>query len=154
MMDVLAPNRESRPGSSTLVEAVPVRHPGRWIAVTLLVVIPAMFAHMLVTNKAFQWSFMIDNMFQAPLLEGVRTTLLLPRAPATVPQARRSRTATGWRRASPWWRSWLRPATRDLTDWNSAAVDACRCANPEMSAAGMRWGRWLVVFFIVGPGQL
>jgi hypothetical protein len=77
LMDVLAPNLESRRGPSTLVKVVPVRHPGRWIAVTLLVVVLAMFAHMLVTNQAFQWSFMIDNMFQPPVLEGVRTTLLL-----------------------------------------------------------------------------
>src|SRR4051812_22230677 len=36
-----------------------------------------MFAHMLVTNDRFQWSFMVDNMFRGPILRGVRTTLLL-----------------------------------------------------------------------------
>jgi len=33
--------------------------------------------NMLVTNEAFQWQFMIDNMFNPPVLEGVRTTLLM-----------------------------------------------------------------------------
>ena len=36
-----------------------------------------MFVHMLVTNDAFQWSFMFDNMFIPPVMEGVRTSLLL-----------------------------------------------------------------------------
>ncbi len=29
------------------------------------------------TDRAFQWSFMIDSMFRPPVLEGVWTTLLL-----------------------------------------------------------------------------
>ena len=36
-----------------------------------------MFVHMLLTNDAFQWSFMWHNMFRPPVLEGVRTSLLL-----------------------------------------------------------------------------
>jgi polar amino acid transport system permease protein len=32
---------------------------------------------MLVTNDAFQWRFMFDNMFRPPVIEGVRTSLLL-----------------------------------------------------------------------------
>jgi polar amino acid transport system permease protein len=59
------------------IKAVPVRHPGRWVAIVVLAIIVAMFVHMLVTNEAFQWRFMLDNMFQPPVIEGVRTTLLL-----------------------------------------------------------------------------
>jgi polar amino acid transport system permease protein len=59
------------------IKAVPVRHPGRWIAVALLLVLLAMFIHMLVTNPAFQWTFMARNMVAPPVLEGVRTTLAL-----------------------------------------------------------------------------
>src|SRR5215204_3144247 len=54
------------------ITAVPVRHPGRWVAI-----VAAMFVHMLVTNEAFQWGFMIDNMFRPPVIQGVRTSLLL-----------------------------------------------------------------------------
>jgi polar amino acid transport system permease protein len=36
-----------------------------------------MFVHMLVTNDAFQWRFMARNAFRKPVLEGVRTSLLL-----------------------------------------------------------------------------
>ena len=36
-----------------------------------------MFVHMLLTNDVFDWSFMFDNMFNPPVLAGVRTSLLL-----------------------------------------------------------------------------
>src|SRR4029450_13019442 len=59
------------------ITAVPVRHPGRWVAIVVLAIVAAMFVHMLVTNEAFQWRFMLENMFRPPVIEGVRTTLLL-----------------------------------------------------------------------------
>ncbi|MFG1923815.1 amino acid ABC transporter permease [Cryptosporangium sp. NPDC048952] len=59
------------------IKAVPVRHPGRWVAVVVIVVLVAMFVHMLVTNPAFQWSFMVNHMFRSPIIEGVRTTLVM-----------------------------------------------------------------------------
>jgi polar amino acid transport system permease protein len=58
------------------IKAVPVRHPSRWVAIAVVALLAAMFAHMLVTNKAFQWRFMFDNMFRPPVIEGVRTVLL------------------------------------------------------------------------------
>jgi polar amino acid transport system permease protein len=58
------------------IKAVPVRHPGRWVAMVVIAVLAAMFAHMLVTNDAFNWRFMVDNMFRPPVIEGVRTALL------------------------------------------------------------------------------
>jgi polar amino acid transport system permease protein len=59
------------------VDAVPVRYPGRWVTAGVVLLLVAMFVHMLVTNPAFQWRFMRDNMFAAPVLEGVRTSVLL-----------------------------------------------------------------------------
>ena len=59
------------------IKAVPVRHPGRWVAIVVLTVLSAMFINMLLTNKAFDWSFMVDNMFRPPVLAGVRGTLIL-----------------------------------------------------------------------------
>jgi polar amino acid transport system permease protein len=58
------------------VKAVPVRHPGRWVGIAVIAVLVAMFVNMLVTNKAFQWQFMFDNMFRPPVIEGVRTVLI------------------------------------------------------------------------------
>jgi polar amino acid transport system permease protein len=59
------------------IRAVPVRHPLRWVAVAVIGVLVAMFVNMLVTNEAFKWSFMIDEMFRPPIMEGLRGTLLL-----------------------------------------------------------------------------
>ncbi|WCN79886.1 amino acid ABC transporter permease [Micromonospora sp. LH3U1] len=59
------------------IQAVPVRHPGRWVAVAVIGVLVAMFVHLLVTNKAFNWSFMVDEMFRPPIMEGLRGTLAL-----------------------------------------------------------------------------
>jgi polar amino acid transport system permease protein len=58
------------------IKAVPVRHPGRWVAIAVIAVLVAMFVNMLVTNDAFQWRFMFDNMFRPPVIEGVRTVLI------------------------------------------------------------------------------
>jgi polar amino acid transport system permease protein len=59
------------------IKAVPVRHPGRWVAMVVIAILVAMFVHMLATNDAFQWRFMFDNMFRPPVIEGVRTALVV-----------------------------------------------------------------------------
>jgi polar amino acid transport system permease protein len=67
------------------IKAVPVRHPGRWLMLAVLAVLAAMFVHLLVTNKAFKWSFIFSSyapgkrgvMFTDPVLQGLRGTILL-----------------------------------------------------------------------------
>src|SRR3954453_7124940 len=68
---------DARTGRPEPLRAVPVRHPGRWVAAAVIAVLVAMFVHMLLTNDRFQWSFMADNMFREPILRGVGTTLIL-----------------------------------------------------------------------------
>lgn len=71
------PNTHDASARMDPASAVPVRHPGRWLAIAVLAVLVAMFVNMLLTNPAFQWSFMVHNMFRRPVLEGVRTTLTM-----------------------------------------------------------------------------
>ncbi|MFF5292340.1 amino acid ABC transporter permease [Paractinoplanes globisporus] len=67
------------------IKAVPVRHPGRWITIAVLIVLIAMFVHVLVTNDQFRWRFIFLEyapgkrgvMFTEPVLEGLRGTILL-----------------------------------------------------------------------------
>jgi len=66
-----------RPAAPEAIKAVPVRHPWRWVAIGVIAVLVAMFVHMLLTNDAFQWQFMFDNMFTEPVLKGVRTVLIM-----------------------------------------------------------------------------
>lgn len=65
------------PAPPEQIRAVPVRHPGRWVAAAVIAVLAAMFVHMLVTNPVFQWDFMVDNMFSDAVLRGARTTLVM-----------------------------------------------------------------------------
>ncbi|MGB3764284.1 MAG: amino acid ABC transporter permease [Ornithinimicrobium sp.] len=59
---------QERPGT---IDAVPVRHPGRWVAIALIAVLVAMFVNMLITNEAFEWSFVLETMTKEPVLRGL-----------------------------------------------------------------------------------
>ena len=59
------------------LEAVPVRHPGRWAAVAVIAVLVAMAVSSVLTNPNWQWRFQLDNAFAAPVVQGVWTTLWL-----------------------------------------------------------------------------
>src|SRR3954449_6687007 len=73
----MASDTTTRPAAPEQIRAVPVRHPGRWIAAAVIAVLIAMFVHMLLTNDVFQWGFMWDNMFTPAVLRGARTTLIM-----------------------------------------------------------------------------
>jgi polar amino acid transport system permease protein len=59
------------------IEAVPVRHPGRWVAVAVLAVLGAMFVNTVLTNDGFRWSIVGRYLFAEPVLNGLRNTLIL-----------------------------------------------------------------------------
>ena len=56
-----------RPG---LIDAVPVRHPWRWVAIAVIAVLGLMLANMLVFNEAFNWPFVFQAMYQSPVISG------------------------------------------------------------------------------------
>jgi polar amino acid transport system permease protein len=57
-----------RPGK---IDAVPVRHPGRWAAVVIIGIFAALLIRLLITNDAFNWSFVFKAMVQSPVLNGL-----------------------------------------------------------------------------------
>ncbi|GAA5192002.1 amino acid ABC transporter permease [Rugosimonospora acidiphila] len=67
------------------IKAVPVRHPARWVTMAVIVVLAAMFLHLILTNDHFKWSFIFSSispgqrgvMFITPVLDGLRGTVLL-----------------------------------------------------------------------------
>jgi polar amino acid transport system permease protein len=65
------------PGRPETIRAVPVRHPGRWVAAGVVAVLAAMFVHLLLTNERFEWTFIFDSMFAPPILRGVQTTVIM-----------------------------------------------------------------------------
>jgi polar amino acid transport system permease protein len=59
------------------IKAVPVRHPGRWLAVALLAVLAAMLVNTVLTNDGFRWPVVGEYLFSPPVLNGLRNTLVL-----------------------------------------------------------------------------
>ena len=54
---------------------MPLRHPGRWVATAVLLVLAAMLVHDMVTNPRFNWGVIRSNIFSSPVLHGVVNTL-------------------------------------------------------------------------------
>jgi polar amino acid transport system permease protein len=76
---VLAPggdpgSQQDRPGK---IEAVPVRHPWRWVAVVLLAILAAKVLGILISNPAFDWNFIGQAMIQSPVIHGLLLGTLL-----------------------------------------------------------------------------
>jgi polar amino acid transport system permease protein len=59
------------------VDAVPLRHPGRWVAGVAIGVLAAMGVHSLLTNRNFQWGTVGDYLFAEPVLRGMWATVYL-----------------------------------------------------------------------------
>ena len=62
------PSTTDRPG---LIEARPVRHPWRWVAIAVIALLVAMMANLVLTNSAFDWGFVFKAMIQSPVLHGL-----------------------------------------------------------------------------------
>ena len=65
---------EGRPEN---IRAVPVRHPGRWVALAVIAVLAAMFVHMLFTNTNLNWPIVRKYLFSEIILRGVWMTIKL-----------------------------------------------------------------------------
>jgi polar amino acid transport system permease protein len=66
------PHAPERPDD---IKAVPARHPGRWVASAVVLVLLAMLAHLLVTNKNFGWSVVGRYLFDPIVRRGVVATI-------------------------------------------------------------------------------
>ena len=65
-----APDRKELP-------VVPVRHPGRWLAAGVVLVLVAMLGHWLYATEELHWDVVGDYLFDPVILTGVRRTILL-----------------------------------------------------------------------------
>jgi len=71
---VSTPSTTDRPG---LIEARPVRHPWRWVAIAIIALLVAMMVNLVFTNPAWDWSFVFKAMVQTPVLRGLYIGTLL-----------------------------------------------------------------------------
>jgi polar amino acid transport system permease protein len=59
------------------IKAIPVKHPGRWVAAVVLLVLAAMFLHGLLTNPAWHWETVGQYLFSKRILGGLLLTIEL-----------------------------------------------------------------------------
>jgi polar amino acid transport system permease protein len=59
------------------IRAVPVRHPGRWVAAVVVLVVAAALIHSVATNPRFEWGVVGDYLFDQRILEGLLVTIEL-----------------------------------------------------------------------------
>jgi polar amino acid transport system permease protein len=59
------------------IKAVPVRHPGRWVAAAIVVVVAVSIVHSMVTNDRFGWAHVGQYLFDARITGGVVVTIEL-----------------------------------------------------------------------------
>jgi polar amino acid transport system permease protein len=66
-----------KPARPEEIKAVPVRHPGRWIAAAILVVVAASLIYSAATNPKFYWGIVGHYLFSSRILHGLELTLAL-----------------------------------------------------------------------------
>jgi polar amino acid transport system permease protein len=59
------------------IKAVPVRHPGRWVAAVVVLVLAAMLVHSLFTNPRFEWPVVGQWFLSDRIMSGLLNTLEL-----------------------------------------------------------------------------
>jgi len=77
-MDATAPNAGGMPVlPADRVKAIPVRHPGRWIAAVLVALLAAGIAYSLATTPGFEWDVVGQFFTSSRILNGLYLTLIL-----------------------------------------------------------------------------
>src|SRR3954452_24957333 len=69
--------QDNQPIPPEKIVAVPVRHPGRWVAAAVLLVLAAMLVNSLVTNKAWRWDLVWQFLWSSRVLSGLWVTIEL-----------------------------------------------------------------------------
>ena len=67
----------TQPGPPQSIEAVPVRHPGRWIGAAIVALIAASLIRSAIDNPNFHWDVVGDYLFDQRILDGVVKTIEL-----------------------------------------------------------------------------
>lgn len=62
------------------IKAIPVRHPGRWVVVAVLLVFAAMMANSFITNPKWLWSTFSQYVFTRIIFEGLLKTVWITAA--------------------------------------------------------------------------
>jgi polar amino acid transport system permease protein len=72
-----APDVQTRTEPPDEIQAVPVRHPGRWLAAIAVAIIGVAIIRSIATNPNFEWGVVGDYLFNGQILDGLGLTLEL-----------------------------------------------------------------------------
>jgi len=67
----------TEPQRPEAIEAIPVRHPWRWVGGAVIALLFAMLVHSILTNPNWNWGLVFEWMFAEPIIKGVGITLTL-----------------------------------------------------------------------------
>ena len=67
----------AEPAAPEEIQAIPVRHPGRWVAVAILVFVGIALGNSVASNSRFQWGIIRHYLFDDRILRGVVVTIEL-----------------------------------------------------------------------------
>jgi len=67
----------SSPTSPAAIDAVPLRHPWRWVAAVVIVILAVLFLYGMATNPAYRWPVYAEYLFNDRIMLGVWNTLQL-----------------------------------------------------------------------------
>ncbi len=67
----------SPPESPAAIDAVPLRHPWRWVAAIVILVLVALFIYGAATNEAYGWSTFGKYILDERIVHGVWITIQL-----------------------------------------------------------------------------
>lgn len=67
----------TRPEPPDEIKAVPVRHPGRWVAATVVAILLVALINSAATNSRFEWGVVGEYLFSSRILDGLVLTLEL-----------------------------------------------------------------------------
>lgn len=73
----MATSETAEPVRPEEIKAIPVRHPGRWIAAAIILVLAAALAKSVATNPRFEWGIVRHYFLSSRVLHGLVTTLEL-----------------------------------------------------------------------------
>jgi polar amino acid transport system permease protein len=78
---VPAPSSSSAEGDEGVravdIKAVPVRHPGRWVAAIAIAYVVVALVNSMATNPRFEWGVVFEYLFSDPIVRGLTSTLVL-----------------------------------------------------------------------------
>ena len=71
------PPQSLDPVEADRIQAIPARHPGRWVATIVVAILAVLLVNSVATNPRFEWGVIRDNLTASFVLRGVLVTLEL-----------------------------------------------------------------------------